>query len=61
MRDEEIHCYVFTVDIFINFVSDGLWHYTAVQVRIVLKQDNILIIIYYFIDLLFNNYIIMLE
>lgn len=38
MRDKKVHGYVFTVDVFIYFVPDGLRHDVRVQIGIVLKN-----------------------
>lgn len=38
MRDKKVHGYIFTVDVFVYFVPDGLRHDVCVQVGIVLKK-----------------------
>lgn len=38
MRDKKVHGYIFTVDVFVYFVPDGLRHDVRVQICIVLKK-----------------------
>lgn len=49
MRDKKVHGYIFTVDVFVYFVPDGLRHDVRVQICIVLKKfktENSIIIIH---------------
>jgi hypothetical protein len=42
VRDEKIHGQIFTVDVFIHFVPNCLWHDVTVEVEVILQQMSTL-------------------